>query len=928
MYAWYKQSVGGAVTQAPSQVWRLTQTSACSTGSSPGCVGTVNETRTTIGYGSTGVGNNRLPLSITAANGNGTVTSTTTRTLTSAGDVATIDGPLSGTTDTSYYFYDTMRHPLGVITADPDAGGALLRRAAKLTYNASGLVSAAEQGTATGTNLAALTGMTPLLRTETDYDTLLRPSATRLKSGATTLSLRQVSYDSRGRLDCEVLRMNSAAFGSAPGACTLGTTGANGPDRISRYIYNAAGQISEITGAFGTAEAGPDVRYTYTDNGRQATVKDEKGNLTTYVYDGFDRVSRLRYPHPSTLGSSSTTDYEEYTYNSVGRLTGHRVRSGQSIAFAYDHLGRLTTRTPPSPQLAVTYAYDLLGRTTSASQTGHTVSYTYDALSRQLTEVSPQGTMSYQYDAAGRRTRATWPDSFYVVYDYDTLGAVTKIRENGATSGAGVLATYTYDNLGRLAYTARGNGVNTTNAFNTASQLSSMAHDLTGTSQDQTLSFTYNMAGQILTRGMTNNIYQMTGLTNLDHTFTVNGLDQYLTGPASYTYDTRGSLTSDGTRTYAYDFDNRLTSVTGVGGAVTLSYDPAGRLYQTAQVSGTTTRFLYDGANLAAEYNGSNVLQKRYVQGPGIDNPIVAYTGTGTTSKVWLIADERGSVIAETNASGAATQINAYDEYGIPKSGNAGRFGFTGQMWIGEIEAYSYRNRVYHPRLGRFLQTDPIGQSGGLNLYAYVGNDPVNWTDPMGLWRFDGDDELRQPKVTITGKRIKQRDTDYYRPFYSSISNPPLVDEPERVLNTVFVYGSAIKRNSESGGDENSPDVPWLQKDKYRLCRIDFTVHGNTKGNNARLSANGGRYVTDLEGDYDVAFSVFLGLSRLTPDAQRIEPQVGFGRPVFVAQPSGIRIRSGGDGRPRIDIPANTFDLTMPETIHFSGKGGVYCPAP
>jgi YD repeat-containing protein len=691
MYAWYRQTPAGSPAQAPSQVWRLTQTSACSTGTSPGCVGTANESRTTIGYGTTGVGNNRVVLSVTAADGTGALTSTTTRTLTPVSDTATVDGPLSGTADTSYFFYDSMRNPLGVISPDPDGVGALLRRAVKLSYNSSGLVSATEQGTATGTDLAALNAMSVLQRVETDYDALLRPSASRLKSGSTILSLRQVSYDSRGRLDCEALRMNAATFASPPAsACTLATTGAHGPDRISKYTYSNANQLLEVTGAYGTAEAGPDVRYTYTDNGLQETVRDEAGNRTTYVFDGFDRVSRLKYPSPTTVGTSSTTDYEEYTYNTVGRLTGYRVRSGRSITLAYDNLGRLTTRTPPTGQPEITYAYDLFGRTTSVSQTGHTVSFTFDALNRQLTEVSPQGTMAYQYDAAGRRTRATWPDSFYVTYDYDFTNAVTHIRENGASSGSGVLATYTYDNLGRLAHIARGNGVNSILGFNVSSQLDSMAHDLTGTSQDQTLSFTYNMAGQILTRGMTNNIYQYTGLANLDHTFTVNGLDQYLTGPASYTYDTRGSLTYDGTRTYTYDFDNRLTGVTGVGGAVTLSYDPAGRLYQTTQVSGVTTRFMYDGANLAAEYNGSNVLQKRYVHGPGIDNPLVAYTGSGTGSKVWLLSDERGSVIAETNSSGAATQINAYDEYGIPKSGNAGRFGYTGQMWIAEIDAWSY----------------------------------------------------------------------------------------------------------------------------------------------------------------------------------------------------------------------------------------------
>lgn len=899
MYAWYKLTPAGAVAQAPSQVWRLTQTSACSSGASPGCIGTANETRTTLGYGATGVGNNRVVLSTTIADGTGSTSSTTTRTLTTVSDVATIDGPLSGAADTSYYFYDVMRNPLGVISPDPDAGGPLLRRAVKLNYNASGLVSAVERGTATGTTLADLTGMSALLRTETDFDTLLRPSASRLKSGATTLSLRQVSYDSRGRLDCEVLRMNAAAFGSTPAACTLGTTGAHGPDRISKYTYNNASQLTEITGAYGTVEAGPDVRYTYTDNGLQTTVKDEKGNLTTYVYDGFDRVSRLRYPDPSTLGSSSTTDYEEYSFDAVGRMTGHRVRSGQSIAFAYDNLGRLTTRTPPSPQLAVTYAYDLLGRTTSAAQTGHMVSYTYDALGRQLTEVSPQGTMSYEYDAAGRRTRATWPDAFYVTYDYDLANAVTHIRENGSAA----LVTYTYDNLGRLAYTARGNGVNTMNVFNSASQLDSMAHDLAGTAQDQTLSFTYNMAGQILTRGMTNNIYQMSGLTNLDHNFTVNGLDQYLTGPASYTYDARGSLTSDGTRTYAYDFDNRLTGVTGVGGAVTLNYDPAGRLYQTAQVSGATTRFLYDGPNLAAEYNGSNVLQKRYVQGPGLDTPLVAYTGSGTGTKHWLITDERGSVIAETSSSGAATQINAYDEYGIPKSGNAGRFGYTGQIWIAEIEAYSYRNRVYHPRLGRFLQTDPIGQAGGINLYAYVGNDPVNWTDPWGLdpvWPI-------LPPIVVPGYRppTPTYDNHHYRKLEILL---------DRMMNNAgdWIFGRA-KNVAKSQIDDVREEV------RKKFCKAEPL--GAAAGVDAYAglggTPEGGVSIDPASGKLSLFFSVGVGVGGQLAGGVAPSPLLPYASAIYNA-PSGLGLNFTGNasGSSGVGLGAshNIFGTSAGET--------------
>lgn len=575
---------------------------------------------------------------------------------------------------------------IGRVTAVTDP----LSRRTSMTYDAMGRMLAITDPTSAVTHFSydANGNQTNVIDalthgTSTAYDTKNRPTAI-------TDAISRVSRIEYDRAD-EVTRVISPS------------------GRLVGYSYDSRGQVDAITDGLGGQ-----IRFRYDNRGKLVALTDQRGNTTTYSYDELYRPTGSRDP----LGRASSIAYD--ANNNVVETVD---RLDRRTAMSYDVLGR-TTRASYIDAV-VDYGYDASSRLMRIDDTqGGSISRAYDEANRVVSETSPAGVVSYSYNSASQSVSMTASDRQPVNYGYDLAGRLKTITQGAETF------TYGYDVLSRRATLQRPNGVTTSYSYDEADRLVHLLHSNTGGSPIEDLRYTYSLDDEIVSITSLASANVLPASKTTSPADGANRIAQF--AGASYSFDVVGQTISkteaQGLTSYQWDARGRLTRATLPSGqVVSYGYDALGRKSSRA-TNGTTTSFLYDKNDVVLDRSSDSTTMD-YLNGAAMDEKLRM---TAPAGFIYFALDHLGSAGALLDSAGGIVERLHYEPLGGSTGSTLTRYGYTGRENDAATELMYYRTRWYDPQQGRFVTEDSTRFGDGMNLFAYVQNNPVVFIDPWG----------------------------------------------------------------------------------------------------------------------------------------------------------------------------------------------------
>jgi large repetitive protein len=534
--------------------------------------------------------------------------------------------------------------------------------------------------------------------------------------------------------------------------------------RIQKFEYDALNRLVSAENIAGDTVASS---YDARDNLLSVTNENNVG-IRRYQYDRTNLQTHEIWPEGQTYISK---------YDPNGNLSEKTDAKGQVARFTHDKSNRLlkteyfVSATAAQPAKVIDYSYNAVDSLTSYNDGRTQGTYSYDNRQRLLSEAVNYGPFSlgyaYTYRPNGRKESLTYPDNTTIQYGYDPGNRLSRI----AIPGQGNITINSYKWHAPEKMTLPG-GVSQQNSYDAILRLQQiLAQDPAGNTL-MNYQYTYDLAGNITGKNTDNGAYiysydaadRLTEVDNAvlpDESYTYdaagnrltsadisgqwqyNDADQLLeAGSSQYEYDLNGNLTrrsvNGEVQILHYDFDNRLAEIRREDNTLVAEYgyDPFGRRLSKT-VGGVTTYFYYNDQGLIGEYDASGASLQLYgYESDGLWGTDPVFTRVGAEYHYYL-NDHLGTPQKLVNISGSvqwSIDYTAFGETAIdPLSTISNPLRFPGQYFDQESGLYYNYHRYYDPALGRYISTDPLGLSGGLNVYLYANSAPTVYFDNEGL---------------------------------------------------------------------------------------------------------------------------------------------------------------------------------------------------